>query len=175
MIHRHKDKVDITIAAAGLAHKINNLQEYREFIQKVEGRVRELGLKHFSEVQATVNSADNIEDGEICLTVTGTSAENGDDGSVGRGNRYNGLITPMRSMSLEAHSGKNPVNHVGRINQERAHKIAKNVYEETGEFSKVYLLNKIGQPVKEPIIHIETTGQIEGLNQAIKKSIEGEK
>jgi S-adenosylmethionine synthetase len=42
------------------------------------------------------------------LTVTGTSAENGDDGQVGRGNRINGLITPYHPMSLEATSGKKP-------------------------------------------------------------------
>ena len=41
--------------------------------------------------------------------------EAGDDGSVGRGNRANGLITPCRPMSLEATAGKNPVNHVGKI------------------------------------------------------------
>ena len=39
----------------------------------------------------------------------------GDDGSVGRGNRANGLITPCRPMSMEASSGKNPINHVGKI------------------------------------------------------------
>ena len=39
----------------------------------------------------------------------------GDDGSVGRGNRCNGLITPNRPMSMEATSGKNPINHIGKI------------------------------------------------------------
>ena len=47
--------------------------------------------------------------------MTGTSAELGDDGAVGRGNRVNGLITPYRPMVMEAASGKNPVNHVGKV------------------------------------------------------------
>jgi S-adenosylmethionine synthetase len=53
-------------------------------------------------------------DGEkgIYLTVTGTSAEQADDGQVGRGNRVGRLITPSRPMSLEAVEGKNPVSHV---------------------------------------------------------------
>ncbi len=33
---------------------------------------------------------------------SGLSAETGDDGQVGRGNRVNGLITPNGPMSLEA-------------------------------------------------------------------------
>ncbi|MHA1487030.1 MAG: methionine adenosyltransferase, partial [Promethearchaeota archaeon] len=51
----------------------------------------------------------------LYLTITGTSAEAGDDGEVGRGNRSNGLITPCRPMSLEAVCGKNPINHVGKL------------------------------------------------------------
>ena len=47
-----------------------------------------------------MNAADGPEPGSIYLTVTGTSAEAGDDGEVGRGNRANGLITPHRPMSL---------------------------------------------------------------------------
>jgi S-adenosylmethionine synthetase len=38
------------------------------------------------------------------LTVTGLSAEMGDDG-----------ITPGRAVSLEAVAGKNPVGHVGKV------------------------------------------------------------
>ncbi len=56
-----------------------------------------------------VNTADDIKKKSVFLTVTGTSAEMGDDGSVGRGNRCNGLITPNRPMSMEATSGKNPI------------------------------------------------------------------
>ena len=45
----------------------------------------------------------------------GLSAESGDDGQVGRGNRINGPITPYRPMSLEAAAGKNPVTHTGKL------------------------------------------------------------
>ena len=47
-----------------------------------------------------VNEADSAN--AQYLTLTGTSAEAGDDGQVGRGNRFGGLITPYRPMSLEA-------------------------------------------------------------------------
>ena len=45
----------------------------------------------------------------LFLTVTGTSAEAGDDGEAGRGNRTSGLITPYRAMTIEAAARKNPV------------------------------------------------------------------
>jgi len=65
-----------------------------------------------------------LRTGAVYLTVTGTSAEAGDDREVGRGNRVNGLVTPYRPMSLEAAAGKNPVTHVGKIYNVLAGQIA---------------------------------------------------
>ena len=76
-------------------------------------------------VTVHINTADDINTGSVFLTVTGTSAEMGDDGSVGRGNRCNGLITPNRPMSMEATSGKNPINHIGKIYNILSTKLAK--------------------------------------------------
>lgn len=62
-----------------------------------------------------MNVSDTGSAQDSYLTVTGLSAESGDDGQVGRGNRVNGLIAPYRPMSLEAAAGKNPVTHVGKL------------------------------------------------------------
>jgi hypothetical protein len=51
----------------------------------------------------------------VSLTVLGTSAEGGDCGEVGRGNRVNGIAASNRPLGLEAAAGKNPVSHVGKI------------------------------------------------------------
>jgi S-adenosylmethionine synthetase len=165
LIEREGTSVDVTVAVAGISSRIEDLEAYRNFVEKVESTVIGIAEESFPEVDVTVNSADDIENGDVYLTVTGTSAENGDDGSVGRGNRFNGLITPMRSMSLEAHSGKNPVTHVGKINQRRAHEISKKVYEETGEFCKAYVVNRIGEEVSEPRVHLETSGGSEEIRE----------
>jgi len=45
-------------------------------------------------LRRAVNAADRDAPDSVYLTVTGLSAEAGDDGQVGRGNRVNGLITP---------------------------------------------------------------------------------
>jgi len=171
MIEREGTSVDVTVAVAGIAPRIKNLGQYRDFIEEVDQEVKEASSQKFSEVDVTVNSADDLENGEVYLTVTGTSAENGDDGSVGRGNRLNGLITPMRSMSLEAHSGKNPVTHVGKINQERALEISRKVHEETGGFCQAYVLNRIGESVNEPVVFLKVSGKTEGLKEVIEKEI----
>lgn len=55
-------------------------------------------------VDVVVNAADGTREGTLYVRVTGTSAEAGDDGQAGRGNRVNGLITPYRPTTLEAAS-----------------------------------------------------------------------
>ena len=65
------------------------------------------------------------------LTLLGTSAEQGDSGQVGRGNRVCGLISLNRPMSVEAAAGKNPVSHVGKIYNVLAHELAMRIYAES--------------------------------------------
>ena len=101
-----------------------------------------------------MNTGDIPEKGVYYLTVTGTSAEHGDDGATGRGNRANGLITPLRPMSLEATAGKNPVSHVGKIYNVAAILIARRVYEQVSGLREVYvkLLSQIGRPIDDPLV-----------------------
>lgn len=85
------------------------------------------------------------------LTVTGLSMENGDDGSVGRGNRVNGLITPNRPVSLEAAAGKNPVTHVGKLYNICSHRIAEEIARNYNiEEVYVKMVSQIGKPITEP-------------------------
>src|SRR3972149_6832616 len=89
---RHGDSIRLTIAAAMVDRHV-----------PVTDR----------EVKADINTGDSYDAGIFYLTVTGLSWENGDDGSVGRGNRVSGLITPYRPMSMEGAAGENAVAHVG--------------------------------------------------------------
>ncbi|KKM05828.1 hypothetical protein LCGC14_1750120, partial [marine sediment metagenome] len=94
--------------------------------------------------------------GIMYLTITGTSAEAGDDGEVGRGNRSNGLITPCRTMSLEAVCGKNPINHVGKIYNILATNIARAIVNKgQGDIieAHVKLLSQIGRPITDPWVN----------------------
>ncbi|MFC6785900.1 methionine adenosyltransferase [Halobaculum halobium] len=150
---REGDHIDITVAAAMIDAYVSDIDEYREATERVESYVTELAEGYTDrDVSVAVNTADDLEEGSIYLTTTGTSAEQGDDGSVGRGNRANGLITPNRPMSMEATSGKNPVNHIGKIYNLLSTDIAEAVVAEIDGIRdlQVRLLSQIGRPIDEP-------------------------
>jgi S-adenosylmethionine synthetase len=103
-------------------------------------------------VTISINTLDDpaaTDESGVYLTVTGLSAEMGDDGQVGRGNRVNGLITPNRSMSIEAAAGKNPVSHVGKLYNVLAALMARDLKERIEEADEVSvtLLAAIGDPI----------------------------
>ena len=117
------------------------------------------------EAAAAVNAADVPARGQIYLTVTGTSAEAGDDGEAGRGNRANGLITPYRPMTLESVAGKNPVTHVGKLYNVAARRAAASLVTELPDLTaaEVYLVSRIGAPIAEPSLvelRLEAVGEI---------------
>ncbi len=156
MGYRQGKKIRLTVAAALVDKEVRNPQEYRAVCDEIGEKLREnAATLTRREVAIDVNTADDPELGRYYLTVTGCSMEAGDDGSVGRGNRANGLITPCRPMSLEASAGKNPVNHVGKIYNLLGSLIAEEIVKEAGGDVKevhVRILSQIGRPVDQPQI-----------------------
>ncbi|MFW5938355.1 MAG: methionine adenosyltransferase [Halanaeroarchaeum sp.] len=159
---REANIIDLTVAAALVDAYVPNMEAYRAEVEAIREFVNDLAYEYTDrEVRVHVNTADDYDEGSIYLTTTGTSAEQGDDGSVGRGNRANGLITPNRSMSMEATSGKNPVNHIGKIYNLLSNQIATHVVEEVGGIRdlRVRLLSQIGSPIDDPHVadvHVTT-------------------
>ncbi|SDM82029.1 S-adenosylmethionine synthetase [Halogranum gelatinilyticum] len=150
---REGDEIDITVAAAMVDQHLSGIEEYAETVEAVREFVTDLAQTYTDrKVTVEVNTADDLENESYYLTHTGTSAEQGDDGSVGRGNRANGLITPNRPMSMEATSGKNPVNHIGKIYNLLSTDIAETVVSEVDGIRdlQVRLLSQIGRPIDEP-------------------------
>ncbi len=155
MAVRSADRVEITVACAMIGRFLANIEEYLEQKILLEKLIRDLANEHgFPACNVGVNTADNTSSGGIYLTVTGTSAEAGDDGQVGRGNRVNGLITPCRPMSLEAAAGKNPVSHVGKIYNVLARDIAETIVAEIPEIesAQCLMVSRIGAPVTLPAV-----------------------
>lgn len=158
MSHRIENKIGITLACAMVSKYINDANEYINYCEQIKDTVLDLAAKIIPEKEVTcqVNVADILEKKILYLTITGTSAESGDDGEVGRGNRCNGLITPCRTMSLEAVAGKNPINHVGKIYNVLANHVARDIIE-TGQGdvieAHVKLLSQIGRPINDPWVN----------------------
>ncbi len=152
---RIKDEVKITIAAAMISKYFSNAKEYLKEKEEIVNTINEyVNSIYPKNVEVFLNTADNEKGkntSDFYLTISGTSAEMGDDGSVGRGNRVSGLITPGRPMSMEAAAGKNPYNHVGKLYNILAFKISKRIYEEAeAENVIVKLLSQIGKPINQP-------------------------
>jgi len=152
---RDKDKITLTIAIAMVSEYIDDLDHYIGVLEEVKNIVLEKSIRYTSrDVEVFINTADSLdkETPSIYLTVTGTSAEMGDDGSVGRGNRANGLITPNRPMSMEATSGKNPINHVGKIYNLLSNEMAKDITKHVAGVNQIHImtLSQIGKPIDQP-------------------------
>lgn len=176
MALREKNFVKLTIAIAFISKYIKSVKQYVETKKKIE----KILLKKFSKFPYTIAIEINTLDPpnpssekDIYLTVTGLSAEQGDSGQVGRGNRVNGLITPARNMSFEAAAGKN-INHPGKIYQILSNIIAKEIAKEPEvKECEVTILSKIGSPLDEPqVIHIIYLGNFsEETKEKIKKRV----
>ena len=167
MAVRIGDRLNLVVAAAIVDRFIGSREEYDEakarihdVVEKIAGPQSEVG----------VNCADKGEN--IYLTVTGTSMEMGDDGATGRGNRGNGLITPMRPMTMEAIAGKNPVSHVGKIYNVLAQRCAGEIAElEGAKEAYVTLVSKIGSPISQPLLKaVSISGNIK-LSAAMESEI----
>ncbi len=124
--------VHVTVAMPFLSPSIRNESEY--FAQKalashaLEAFVKRKSGTSFSP-QVFLNLLDRRGAGEAgtYLTLLGTSAEAGDSGEVGRGNRVCGIISLRRPASAEAAAGKNPVAHVGKIYNVLAQVLAEDI------------------------------------------------
>ena len=155
---RTNNNLNLTISMAFVDRFISSEEEYFEKKAEILEEVNKFveANTDFEKVNVQLNTLDARGRGidGVYLTVLGTSADSGDSGQVGRGNRVNGLISLNRPFCSEAAAGKNPVSHVGKIYNVLTFKVAQHVYEEVPELEEVYvwLLSEIGRPIDQPAI-----------------------
>ncbi|MGB9853565.1 MAG: methionine adenosyltransferase [Candidatus Bathyarchaeales archaeon] len=155
---RTNNDLNLTISMAFVDRYINSEEDYFEkkakILEEINNFVR--GNTNFDGINIQLNTLDISGRGlgGLYLTVLGTSADSGDSGQVGRGNRVNGLISLNRPFCSEAAAGKNPVSHVGKIYNVLTFRVAQHIYDEVPELEEVYiwLLSKIGHPIDQPAV-----------------------
>ena len=158
MAFRDKNDLKLTVAMAFVDKYISSEADYFEKKEKIlEDINRYIAVNtNFDLVDVKLNTLDmkGRGMGGLYLTVLGTSADSGDSGQVGRGNRVNGLISLNRPFCSEAAAGKNPVSHVGKIYNFLTFRIAQKVCDQVKDIEEVYiwLLSKIGAPIDHPTI-----------------------
>jgi S-adenosylmethionine synthetase len=158
MGYRNNNHLHLTISMAFVDRYVSSEEDYFDKKAKIREETEKFVKANtdFDEIDVQLNTLDVRGRGldGMYLTVLGTSADSGDSGEVGRGNRVNGLISLNRPFCSEAAAGKNPVSHVGKIYNVLTYKIARDVYEQVPEVEEVYiwLLSKIGTPIDHPAI-----------------------
>ena len=199
MGYRNNSHLHLTVSMAIVDRYISSEEDYFDKKAKILEETKKFvnANTDFDGVDVQLNTLDMRGRGlgGMYLTVLGTSAESGDSGEVGRGNRVNGLISLNRPFCSEAAAGKNPVSHVGKIYNVLTYKIAQDVYEQVPEVEEIYiwLLSKIGTPIDHPTIaaaqvimkgdnHIETVRreikevldyELENIDKFCMKLVEG--
>lgn len=167
---REGKDLNLTIALAFVDRLIENENQYfarkAEIVEDVTRFVK--SRVKLDSVNVDINTLDKKGRGMggIYLTVLGTSADDGDGGQVGRGNRVNGLIPLNRPTCSEAAAGKNPVSHVGKIYNLLTYEIAQHVHQKVSGVKEVYvwLLSQIGRPINEP--------KVAGVELILDKGVE---
>lgn len=154
---RRGKTLNLTAAVAFVDRFIDSEATYFRRKQQMHEAVEEYirgEAKVLDQVTLSLNTLDQSGRGlgGMYLSVTGTSAESGDSGQIGRGNKVNGVIALNRPMGTEAAAGKNPVSHVGKIYTIMTHQVAARIYEEVRGVQEVYvwLLSQIGSPIDQP-------------------------
>jgi len=185
MGYRKGEELSLTIAMPLVDRFIKDEKDYftkkSEILEAIRTFVEE--KSEFRKIEVQLNTLD-IEDRGIqgiYLTVLGTSAESGDSGQVGRGNRVNGVIPLNRPVCSEAAAGKNPVSHVGKIYNLLTHRIAEQVYERVPGLEEVYiwLLSRIGKPIDQPAVAaaqvvMKTGNSFESVQKEIEEVVNEE-
>jgi S-adenosylmethionine synthetase len=165
-----------TVAMAFVDRFVESENDYFKKKDEIKSEIKKFLKENFDiDSEIHINTLDERGKGEegCYLTVTGTSAESGDSGEVGRGNRVNGIISLNRPSSSEAAPGKNMVSHVGKIYNLLAFDIANKIYERIRKHNNVWLLSQIGKPINEPlIISVEVNNLDKNDEEIIKEIIE---
>lgn len=170
---RNREAVTLTIALAIIDRHVASVREYFEHKDAMLDYVA-AGAPAGTTVRInTLDDPGAKDESGVYLTVSGTSAEMGDDGQVGRGNRASRLITPGRPMSLEACAGKNPVSHVGKIYNVLAMTIAREIHERVpaSRWVNVELLSAIGAPIDRPQVAAVEIGPAAVLTPEVERAV----
>jgi S-adenosylmethionine synthetase len=145
---REEDRSMLRVSLPFIADLVPSRQTYLSRVDEVEAHLRDHATAVTGRpVEVVVNPE---RDNRSYLTATGTVCDTGDIGVVGRGNRANGLITPMRPMSIEAAAGKNPLDHSGKIYTAVCQRVAASVADITGADTEVYIATTKERPLTDP-------------------------
>jgi len=182
---RYNKSLHLTVAMAFVDRYIDSETAYFKKKEEILERVQDYVASNIdmNEVIIDLNTLDRQGRGMggMYLTVLGTSADDGDCGQVGRGNRVNGIIPLNRPTSSEAAAGKNPVSHVGKIYNLLSYRVADKVHNTVPGLDEVYvwLVSQIGQTIDQPMMAtaelvLSENTKLKDVQNSVKEVIDSE-
>lgn len=150
LITRVDDFLEITICIPFVATLTPSVISYKKNLEQIRLDVNRFIKKNFSwnRYDLLINTKDRGDFGY--LVAFGTALDKGDFGAVGRGNKYNGLISENSDSNIEAVSGKNPLNHSGKLYTILAHDLSVTLFKTNNTKNKIIITSKNGDPIDKP-------------------------
>lgn len=150
---RNKNSINCTICVPVISKYIKSEKDYFSRVAKIEQELQKYanGFLKQKEFSAKINV--NPSEGNVpkkYILGLGSCIEGGEEGIVGRGNYYNGLISIFRPSSVEAPFGKNPFYHTGRVLAYVLNKISSRIYSETNIKNTIIGITKNQQSLLPP-------------------------
>lgn len=179
MAYADTDEIDLVACVPQKCGYVLSREVYLTNQNQVLDECRRFARERFptTKIRIRLNNRDIPDRDELYLTYTGSSIESGDEGVVGRGNRVNGLITPLRPMNMEGANGKNPVYHAGKLYNLAAHRLAQRLHATTGEYAEVHLISATGDRLDRPwrvLVQLATTSSVtDEVIALIREAIDG--
>lgn len=151
---RNKNKIDCTICIPVISKYIKSEKDYYCRVTKIEKILQNYANDFLK--QGKINAKINVNPSGGSLPKKyilglGSCIEGGEEGVVGRGNYYNGLISIFRPSSVEAPFGKNPFYHTGRVLAYVLNKISSRIYCEVKIKNTVIGITKNQQSLMPPL------------------------
>ena len=152
---RFRNEIDLTLCVPQICTYVKNIDEYKSNIELIKTTINDIFQQNNNKLNIDkftfhINTRDDYATCELYLTATWSSIESWDEWLVGRGNRINWVISPMKPMSMEWAAGKNPVYHIGKIYYIAAQKIAEKVSDLTWSYVEVFLVSQSWRSLIDP-------------------------
>lgn len=157
---RENNEYNLLVNMPFIADYISNYNDYIDKSKKIICEIKNM-LKEKIGIECKIDFNPSDRENKPYLTSLGSAADTGDVGVVGRGNRINGLITPMRCMSIEAPAGKNPIDHTGKLYGILAHRLANEIFKITNCFVEIHIYVSKSTDIFKPekiVINIDDRG-----------------
>lgn len=171
MVSRIGKDVTATICIPVFKDLYNTYEEYEKIIKKYEKKLNEVAQKIDNPNNYNYVINVNIKnDGtrDLYTLVKGSCVECGEEGVVGRGNYFSGLISSFRTHSVESPFGKNERYHTGRIMNYLGRKAMIRIKKELDVKCDLYILSRSHDELFNPLLYYLSLNDLSKENECRK-------